>query len=313
MEGGTGRLQRGNRRVDPVVAAVDIGGTKIAVGLVNAAGKILYREDIPTQTDRGFYPVMQEVIGILHRAAGGTDLSGVGVGCTGPVDPATGVLGSVDLLPGWQGENLAGVLEEAFHLQVAVENDADAAALAESAWGAGQSARRFIYVTISTGIGVGLVFDGSLYRGAGGAHPEIGHQIINPNGPACSCGAHGCWESLASGSALGRAYAPLDARQVCQAAYQGEVWAQRAVGEVARYLGLGFANLVTVFAPDVIAVGGGLMNSRSLFWDTILETIQSHCGMVPNEQTRLVPAALGPSVGLAGAAQAWFHRFLPAF
>lgn len=294
--------------MDPVVAAVDIGGTKIAAGLVNAAGKILYREEIPTQTNRGFNPVIQEVVSVLRRAAGNTDLCGVGVGCTGPVDPATGILGSVDLLPGWQGENLASVFGDAFHLQVAVENDADAAALAESAWGAGKDAKRFIYVTISTGIGAGLVFDGSLYRGAGGVHPEIGHQIIDPNGPGCACGAHGCWESLASGSALGRAFAPLDARQVCQAAQQGERWAQRAVAQVARYLGLGFANLVTMFAPDVIAVGGGLMNSKSIFWDTILETIQTHCGMVPDGQTRLVPAALGSSVGLAGAAQAWFQR-----
>ena len=178
-----------------------------------------------------------------------------------------------------------------------LENDADAAALGELAWGAGKDAKRFIYVTVSTGIGVGLVFDGCLYRGVDGAHPEIGHHVIDPSGPLCFCGAHGCWESLASGPALAlRGGRPAPWRSA-RRRNSGEPAARLAVEQEACYLGLGFANLVTLYTPDVIAVGGGVMHSRHLFWDKILQTIRENCGLVPFEKTRLVPASLGADAG----------------
>jgi glucokinase len=150
-----------------------------------------------------------------------------------------------------------------------------------------------------------LVFDGHLYRGVEGAHPEIGHHVIDPSGPQCFCGAHGCWESLASGLALAARAGKPSALEVCQAAEQGDAAARRAVEQEALYLGLGIANLVTLFIPDVIALGGGVMQSRHLFWDKILHTIRENCGLVPFEKTRLVPARLGADAGLAGAAQVW--------
>jgi glucokinase len=290
-----------------VIGAVDIGGTKIAVGMLDPAGRILARREAPSGTELGLQDGLELIFSMLRETAreAGGDLEGIGVGCTGPVDPLSGRLERIEFLPGWEGYNLVAGLQEAFGVTACLENDADAAALGELAWGAGHGARRFVYVTVSTGIGVGMVFDGRLYRGADSAHPEIGHHVIDPSGPECFCGANGCWESLASGPALAARGGRSDARAVCQAAEAGDATALAAVGEESRYLGLGFANLVTLFVPDVIAIGGGVMHSRQLFWDKIVQTIRENCGLVPYEKTRLVPAQLGGDVGLAGAAQVW--------
>jgi glucokinase len=284
-----------------MIGAVDIGGTKIAVGMLTPAGEILARTEGPAYPERGFRAGLERISSMLRVTASqaGGQLDGIGVGCTGPVDPLTGRLGRIEFLPDWEGNNLVTELQNAFGVSAFLENDADAAALGELAWGAGQAAKRFIYVTISTGIGAGAVFDGLLYRGVEAAHPEIGHHVIDPSGPLCFCGAHGCWESLASGPALAARGRLPSALAVCQAAEQGEPAARLAV------LGLGFANLITLFIPDVIAVGGGVMHSRRLFWDKILQTIRENCGLVPFEKTRLLPASLGADVGLAGAAQVW--------
>ncbi len=305
-----------------MIGAVDIGGTKIAAGMVTASRQLLARVECPTAPERGLADGLARITTMLQEAASraGGDLRGIGIGCTGPVDPLAGTIGDVEFLPGWEGADIAGELSRGFGVPAAIENDADAAALAEAAWGAGRGASRFIYVTVSTGIGAGLVFDGRLYRGVDGAHPEIGHHVIDPSGPACFCGAYGCWESLASGPAMAQwtrdgtldgfhTLESLDARSICAAAEQGEPLAQAAVAREGYYLGLGLANLITLFVPEVIALGGGVMRSRHLFWDQILETIRATCGLVPFEKVRLVPAALGMDVGLAGAACVWFHRY----
>jgi glucokinase len=295
-----------------LIGAVDIGGTKIAAGVMHPDGYLLSSEQAPTQPERGFNDALERIAAMLLRCADGRQLVGVGIGCTGPVDPLLGVLGNVEFLPGWQGGNLSLGLEKLTGLLTVVENDADAAALAEAAWGAGKGAARFIYVTLSTGIGAGLVFDGRLYRGVAGAHPEIGHHVIQADGPVCPCGVRGCWEALASGTALASLLPPFSAAEICQQAEAGNPAAQQAVAQVARYMGIGLANLVTLYTPDVIAVGGGLMNSRNLFWQTILDTVKDQCRLVPYEHTRLLPARLGEQVGLAGAAAAWLnHQHLP--
>jgi len=313
-----------------MIGAVDIGGTKIAAGIVNETGQVLARAECPTDSARSFADGLARISAMLRETAAqvGGELRGIGIGCTGPVNPQAGTLGHIEFLPEWSGANLVAELEREFSVTAAIENDADAAALGEAAWGAGQGAHSFIYITVSTGIGGGLVIDGQLYRGVDGAHPEIGHHVIDPSGPLCFCGAYGCWESLASGLALARwlnalpstssgsGSSPelvegesLDARSICAAADRGDPRALAAVAREAHYLGLGLANLITLFIPDVIALGGGLMNSRHLFWGKIQETIRANCGLVPFEKVRLVPAALGPETGLAGAAQVWLHHF----
>jgi glucokinase len=294
-----------------MIGAVDIGGTKIAVGMVSGEGRILTRREFPSGADLRLQDGLDRIITLLKETAreAGGEMEGIGVGCTGPVDPSRGILERIEFLPGWEGCHLTAELKDALGVTTALENDADAAALGELAWGAGQGAKRFLYVTISTGIGVGMVFDGKLYRGADGAHPELGHHVVDPTGPLCFCGAHGCWESLASGPALAKDAGKATAQAACQVAVEGDPQALHAVEREAFYLGLGFANLVTLFVPDVIAVGGGVMQSRELFWETIERTIRQNCGLVPHEKTHLVPARLGASTGLIGAAQVWASRF----
>lgn len=290
-----------------MIGAVDIGGTKIAVGMLDRDGRILARREHPSGSELALPEGLRLIFAMLRETAGeaGGELEGIGVGCTGPVDPLTGTLERIEFLPGWEGCPLTAELQNALGVTAFMENDADAAALGELTWGAGKGAKRFVYVTVSTGIGAGMVFDNRLYRGVEAAHPEIGHHVIDPSGPLCFCGARGCWESLASGPALAARAGLPGALEVCQAAERGDPAARLAVEQEAFYLGLGFANLVTLYVPDVIALGGGVMHSRHLFWDKILQTIRENCGLVPFEKTRLVPAQLGGDAGLAGAAQVW--------
>ena len=301
-----------------MIGAIDIGGTKIAVGMVDEDGHVLASSSYPTDPESGLEHAIQRMATMLKETsvkAGGT-FSGIGIGCTGPVYPELGTIGNVEFMPGWEGANLVQLLSTRMGVSVAIENDADAAALGEWAWGAGKGTQSFILVTVGTGIGAGLGLDGRLYRGVGSAHPEIGHHVIDPTGPLCFCGAHGCWESLASGPAMERwaqeqhpRTQPLSARELCSLAEQGEPEAMAAVGRTARYLAIGLANVVTLYIPECIALGGGLMLSYHLFKDAFASTIQSNCGLVPHEKVHLVPAALGAQSGLVGAARVWLNRF----
>jgi glucokinase len=304
-----------------MIGAVDIGGTKIAVGMVDDDGKVLSRTQSPT--DPNSYPAaLESIIAMLRETSrsAGVELTGIGIGSTGPVDPIRGDFGDVDFLPGWRGKNPVRDLSDAFKVRVALENDGDAAALAEAGWGAGRNRSRLIYITVGTGIGGGIVLDGKLYRGVDGAHPEVGHQVIDPAGPQCSCGFRGCWESLAAGPAMvtwienhaptGYLHRPgITAKRICDLARQGDEIAQQAVEHEGRYLGLGLANLINLFTPDAIVLSGSVMKSADLFLERIREIIRSGCRFVPAEKTELTLASLGDDTNLIGAARVWHYRF----
>jgi len=308
-----------------MIGAVDIGGTKIAVGIVNAGGQVLTRSQVPTNADAGYRRAIDSVVQRLRHAEKVTNqkITGIGIGSTGPVYPLTGEIGDVNFFPNWKGENPVKDLERTFNVGVAIENDADAAALGESGWGAGRNKTRLIYVTVGTGIGVGLIFDGKVYRGVDYSHPEIGHHMIDPSGPSCYCGFSGCWESLATGPAMEAWMADnlpagyphresLTAKKICDLARAGDNLAQRAVEREARYLGVGLANLVTLYVPDAIVLGGSVMKSSDLFLDTIHKTIAASCHFVPYERTQVALASLGEDANLIGAARVWYHKFAPS-
>ncbi|MGB7493970.1 MAG: ROK family protein [Candidatus Acidiferrum sp.] len=308
-----------------MIGAVDIGGTKIAAGIVDPDGRVLARSQVPTNAEAGYRQAIDATIQMLRSAEKQTSrkIAGIGIGSTGPVYPLTGEIGDVNFFPNWNGENPVKDLDQAFHVGVALENDADAAALGEAGWGAGRNKSRLIYVTVGTGIGVGLIFDGKVYRGVDYSHPEIGHHLIDPSGPSCYCGFHGCWESLATGPAMEvwmAANIPADyphkadltAKKICELARAGDNFAARAVEREARYLSLGLANLVTLYAPDAIVLGGSVMNSSDLFLDTIHKTIAASCHFVPFERCEIALASLGEDANLIGAARVWYHKFAPA-
>ena len=304
-----------------MIGAVDIGGTKIAVGVVDDNGKVLAQLQAPTDPER-YSDSMELVAHMLRQTSrqANAELTGIGIGSTGPVDPIKGEFGDVDFLPGWRGKNPVDDLAKIFNLRVALENDGDAAALAEASWGAGRNRSRLIYVTVGTGIGGGMVFDGKLYRGVEGAHPEVGHHIVDPAGPKCSCGFRGCWESLAAGPAMVawlESQAPADyphrqgitAKRICELALQGDSLACEAVEHEAFYLGLGLANLINLFTPDAIVLSGSVMKSAELFLGRIRELIAKGCRFVPAEKTELTLASLGDDTNLIGAARVWHYRF----
>ncbi len=250
----------------------------------------------------------------LAREAGVT-LEGIGVGLTGRVDHRTGLLTENEFFTDWGRRDLAGDLAKSLGVTVAMENDADAAALAEARWGAGQGYPIFIYVTVSTGIGGGIVLNGRLYRGATGWHPEIGHQVVGPPETAlCYCGARGCWEQMASGPALAAWYAAnggaaLSTAEICALAGKGDPLAQAAVDRTADWLGLGLGNLINLYAPDCIALGGGVMRSWPLFEPRVRAIIARHCSfLTPPGLTTILPARLGSDAPLAGAACVWLQR-----
>ena len=304
-----------------MIGAVDIGGTKIAVGLVDDSGKVLSRMDAPTDPNR-YSDSMELIAHMLRRTAqkAGAEINGIGIGSTGPVEPMSGTFGDVDFLPGWRGKSPVKDLSTVFGVPVALENDGDAAALAEAGWGAGRNRTRLIYVTVGTGIGGGIVIDGKLYRGVDGAHPEVGHQVVDPNGPKCSCGFRGCWESLAAGPAMVgwiERNAPDDyhhrqgitAKKICELAREGDSVALAAVEHEALYLAIGLANLINLYAPDMIVLSGSVMKSSELFLPRVREVIASGCRFVPADKTELMMASLGEDTNLIGAARVWHYRF----
>jgi len=305
-----------------LIAAVDIGGTKIAVGIVDDSGNVLAQRECPTDPSRGYANALGNIRRMLDATTreANQQISGIGIGSTGPVLPLTGEFGDVNFFPNWKGENLVEDLSNLFQVKVALENDADAAALGEASWGAGKNKQSLIYVTIGTGIGTGFIIDGHLYRGVDYSHPEIGHHLVDPSGPACVCGFHGCWESLAAGPAMtawineqaGPEYphgSDLSAKRICELAAAGDELAKRAVDREAYYLGLGLANLVTMFCPDAIVLGGSVMKSASLFLGRIKDIIRRSCSLVPFDKTELTLASLGENANLIGAARVWYHRF----
>jgi glucokinase len=300
-----------------MIGAIDIGGTKIAVGMVAEDGRILAQASCPSEPRAGFTAAVERMDRLLRQTASeaGGWPEGVGIGCTGPVDPFSGRLCNVDLLPTWEGQDLVGAVAQVSGVPAALENDADAAALGELAWGAGREAGRFLLVTIGTGIGVGVILDGKIYRGVDGAHPEIGHHVIEASGPLCVCGVRGCWEALASGPAMETWFrqqdpsrAAWDGRRICAAADAADPLAREAVEREAFYLGTGLANLVNLFCPEAIALGGGLMERFDLFEARARATIQSNCAYIPLDKIRIEKAALGNRAGLLGAAQVWIRR-----
>ena len=302
-----------------MIGAVDIGGTKIAVGMVDDSGGVLAKTESPTAGERGYADGLARITEMLRETARrvGGELRGIGIGSTGWVFPFTGEFGDVDFLPTWKGCNPVRDLSAEFGVSAALENDGDAAALGEAAWGAARGKRRLIYVTVGTGIGGGIVLDGHLYRGVDRAHPEVGHHVIDASGPACTCGFRGCWEALATGPAMAAWYKSeagasggadgVGAKEIFQLARDGDALAQRAVERETYYLALGLANLIGLFVPEVIVLGGSVMKSVRL--EELRKVIAQGCRFVPWEKTELTLASLGEDANLIGAARVWYHRY----
>jgi glucokinase len=316
-----------------ILVGVDLGATMVRAGAFSPEGEMLAVNQTEIQAQLGPEHGFQRICGLIEQllaqeALRGAPLLGVGVGSTGPVDALSGVFVNPGTLPGWDGVPLVAWLEERFAVPAFLDNDAAAAALGEYWMGAGRGVSRLYAVTLGTGIGTSCVIDGQTYRGAGGFHPEGGHQIIDPAGPQCYCGAQGCWESLASGTAIARdarqalAKNPasrllhlaggdperVDARLVAEAALQGDALAQAIIDRAAEYFALGLFNLLMLFFPEVIVLSGGVMRSSQLFMPAIQRAVQKATPYLPTHQVEIRLAKLGYYAGIYGAAYAISRR-----
>ncbi len=310
---------------DEVVGALDIGGTKILAGLVSRSGKVLASQRLETRAQDGVGEVIERATDALRRLAEESglpmeSLRAVGCSVPGPLDRAKGmVVFSPNL--GWRDVPLVRLLGERLGVPVVIDDDANCAALGEAAMGAGQQRRLMVYLTISTGIGGGIVIDGRLYRGAHGLAGEFGHMTLEPGGPPCACGNFGCFEALASGSALAlrgqqallhgdetllRALvadsADVRAEHVIQAAEAGDRLAGQMVEVTGMYLGLGLAAVANIFDPEIIVVGGGVISARSPLLARAVDTLRVRAIAPLNNLVQVVPAALGHESALRGAA-----------
>lgn len=307
------------------VAGIDLGGTKIYAVLADMDGRVCGEEKIPTRPEDGFAAVMERMARAVDDLLGRTGIDGgalkaLAVGAPGPLNPRTGVIHHAPNL-GWREQPLGEALASRLGgVPVAVENDANLAALGEYVYGAGQGVRDLVYITVSTGIGGGLILNGELYRGAAYAAGEVGHLPV-ADGPACRCGARGCLETVASGTAIARRArdkadagcapgilalaggnpAGITAQTVTRAAENGDMIAQAILNEAAGYLGKGLAIIVNLLNPAMIILGGGVMQARRLFWDKMLEALKEAALDTALNGLKIVPAALGGRSGGMGA------------
>lgn len=308
---------------------VDLGGTNIRVALVDRAGGIRHWTRRPTRAEEGPERVVrriQEAIADVLNAAGvdRKDVVGIGIGAPGPLDWRTGVVLSPPNLPGWRDVPLRAIVEDAFGLPTYLENDANVAALAEHRLGAGVGAEHLVYMTVSTGIGAGVIVDGKLYRGESGGAGEIGHMVVKSDGPQCACGNRGCLEALASGTAIARRAEerraesprlrnadPLTAVVVAEAARAGDATAKAILDEAFYYLGIGVVNVIHVFNPRRIVIGGGLAHLGEALLDAVGTVVARHAFAQSRADAELVLAKLGDRAGVLGAALlCWEHEFM---
>ena len=308
---------------------VDVGGTKVAAGLVNSAGEITHQTRAPmvaTDAMAGLAAVISAIDSVRTSAKLDSEpqnpISGIGICAPGPLNPHTGVVVNPPNLPGWRNFPLASEISKAYGLRVRVDNDGNAAALAEALWGAGREYRNVFCVTIGTGIGTGIVFDRRIYHGRTGAAGEGGHMTIDYRGPRCGCGKLGCIEALASGPAIarrasekiaaGRQSAILDyargdvhhitSEMVGRAYLAGDALAKELLQKTAEFLAVWLGNIVDLLEPDVMIIGGGAATMLRPFFDEIRNRLPRWCVNSQCLEIPLVTAHYGADAGIAGGA-----------
>jgi glucokinase len=297
----------------------DLGGTQLRAALAEN-GQILRRAAVATDTPGGPGAVMKQIGKIAREVCEGdarSKVSGIGIASPGPIDTDTGIIDHIPSMPGWSGFPLRQRMKELFEVPVYLENDAVAAAYGEWKQGAGRGKSHLVYVTVSTGIGGGVVMDGRLVHGRRGMVAHIGHLHLTMTGPRCSCGGTGCFEVYASGTALGArareaassgtgflaraaAKSVVNSRNVVEGARAGDEECVALLKEEARYLGVGFASLANLFSPERIIMGGGVSAAFDLMQDDIRAVFQDEA-LAPQRPVEIVAAELGGNAGLIGA------------
>lgn len=297
---------------DAPVLGLDIGGTKLAAGVVDGAGHVRSFAVIPSRAREGPRATLARLFDLGRRAVeesgiGWPELGAVGIGCGGPLDPERGILIAPPHLPGWRNVPVTALAAAEFERPALLENDGTAAAAGEHRFGAGAGTRTMIYLTISTGVGGGAILDGRLYRGAAGNGGEFGHVTVDRRGRLCrGCGRKGCLEAYVSGTSIAErareAGLELDtAEGVAAAARAGEPVAVAVWEETVDALACGLTSIVNLFEPELVVLGGGVMRSGSQLLRPVREAVRTGA-MQPAGGAKVVVSALGDNVGVVGAA-----------
>ena len=304
------------------VVGIDIGGTKLATVVADKNGNILNKVRKPTNSDQGPEFAIQTLFQMIYMVIQDVelneqDISGIGVSCGGPLDTITGIVYSPPNLPGWDAFPLKDRLEDEFNIHTVIENDANASALAEFRFGGGKGYNVVLYMTMSTGIGGGIVINGEIFHGANDSAGEVGHQILLPNGPQCGCGKRGCLEALCSGPSIARRAKEsveinsdslilslvnndldsIKSEHVIEAAKHGDALAIQLVDVTAYYMGWGIANLVNIINPDIVLLGTIAIAAGDLLLNPIRKTVADLAMTRPVEIVKIMPAELGESLG----------------
>ena len=296
---------------------LDIGGTTIKGGLIDEENRVLESRKVPTLIDylEGFISKLIELIGDFQKSG---PIHAVGIGVAGLRSTKTHVIATSPNIPCLTNINLEEIVADQVRLKVVSENDANAGAYAEFICGAGVGLRHLAYLTLGTGLGSGLILNGSLYTGASGYGGEFGHTVIDPNGRLCACGKQGCIETVASGtgivttareklqiarhSLLNEIASPLTAEKTYEAAVRGDETAREVFAETGRWFGLACANLINLLNLEMIVVGGGVMASREILLGSAIEIARQHAFASSFSDCRIVQSRLWPDAGMIGAA-----------
>lgn len=308
-----------------LACGIDLGGTNLHIGITDNNGNIIIKEKYSTEPEKGPESVIERirfsVKTLLHQSSiESKKLSGIGIGVPGFIDTHKGNIVSLPNLPGWENIPLVKIMEEYFRITVIIDNDAGVATYGEYLFGSGQSTKNFFYMTVSTGIGGGVIIEGKPYRGTNFGAAEIGHITVDAEGEECKCGNFGCLEAMASGTAIVNlakkaiykgeksmisdmaAMNCIKAEHIFDAADMGDELASNIINKEAFYLGIGVCNIIAMYNPERIAIGGGVSNQWNILYPKIMETVKAK-GLKHNARVcDIVRAELGEDAGIIGAA-----------
>jgi len=285
-----------------VIAGIDLGGTQVRVALARSDGRIVATARARTALLKTPERVVEWAAAQIEKRSGREKVRSLAIGARGPIDTRRGVLVNPPNLPGWGNAPLTALLERAVGCPAYLENDANLAGLGEYHQGAGRGAVNLVYVTWSTGVGGALILGGHLYSGSHGSAGEIGHTVVDPDGPLDGCGQRGCIEVFCGGRQLATQTGESTS-ELFEAAARGDREARMIVNRAATYMGIGLINLTNLVDPDVIVMGGGVTRSWKVVEPVLTATLRGSPFIKPNRRPRLRRARLGDRGGLVGAVE----------